>query len=126
MSIELKHSFGLHAKMIVFKGKLTYFPLFIISVYRVWHPEQYAGHLVDHSRQHYMESAEMWMDIGKIYQLQAEKFINLFWESMLLLLRETMTSFSLETRKTDQREKVLQYISTVKTLYMWTGWLAMK
>lgn len=45
---------------------------------------------------------------------------------MLLLLRETMISFSSETRKTDQREKVLQYISLVKTLPMWTGWLAMK
>lgn len=34
---------------------------------------------------------------------------------MLLLLRETMTPFSLEMRKTGQREKVLQSISLVKS-----------
>lgn len=34
---------------------------------------------------------------------------------MLLLLRETMTPFSLEMRKTGQREKVLQNISLVKS-----------
>lgn len=33
---------------------------------------------------------------------------------MVLLLRETMTSFSLEMRKAGQREKVLQNISLVK------------
>lgn len=32
---------------------------------------------------------------------------------MLLLLRETMTSFTLEMRKAGQREKVLQDISLV-------------
>lgn len=109
MSIQLQHSFGLNAKVIVFKEKIGYFSLnrhYISTTVQL--SEQYAGHLKDYSSWHYRMHEEIWMDIGKIYQFQAEKYTS------FLLLRETMTSFCLEMRRAGQREKVLQNISLVR------------